>query len=88
MNETEIKPGQIWSDGSIIQGERFLMVIGVGETTVECVPLRTGKISIIQRSRMKPGSRGYSLALDPATVAEISKHLNDAAFTLRRPTPK
>jgi hypothetical protein len=54
------------------------LVKGVTDIRVTLRNLRTGHVSGVWRDRMKPGRKGYFLAMDPEIMAEVHKQLLEA----------
>jgi hypothetical protein len=85
MTEIQIKVGQIWGDCDSRRPKRYLQVVSMTETRVIFRDLRTGHASGVHKSRIKPGRKGYFLAMDPEVVAEVQKLLFEANL---RPPPQ
>lgn len=71
MNNIEIQVGQVWSDCSLPERWRFVLVEAVTETNALCRTLKPGRKTAIRKNRMKPGSRGYSLVINPRLLNQI-----------------
>jgi hypothetical protein len=78
MIEIQIKVGQIWGDCDSRRPNRYLEVKSISKASVQLKNLLTGHGSSVNRNRMKPGRKGYFLAMDPEILAEVQKQLAEA----------
>ncbi|WP_280465636.1 hypothetical protein [Nocardia brasiliensis] len=66
MNETVVKPGQVWADNDPRSTGRLVTILEVGEThaTVKSTTLK--RVTKIRLDRFKPTRTGYRLVTDIA----------------------